>query len=110
MNSIILGGKEYELKFTYMAILTLEKVYDRGIGKIFKELDLENVGVLNTLVYACLKRHKAFATATVDDVALALDNAFEDGELTFEQLAKAIQDAVMNSVIVKQAGQGNEKK
>lgn len=107
MANLTLNGKEYELKFTYKAVLALEKVYNLGIGKIFKELDLENMGVLTTFVYACLKRHEDFKTATVDDVADLLDEAFENEEITFETLAGALQDAIENSVITKQ---GNGKK
>lgn len=107
MAQLKINGKEYEIKFTYMAVLTLEKAFGMGIGKVFKDMDLENIGVLNTFVYACLKRHADFKTATQEDIAIALDEAFENEDITFEQLAEAIKDAVENSVIVKQ---GNGKK
>lgn len=110
MAKITLNGKEYTLKFTYRTILALEKHYNMGIGKIFKELDMENLNVLNTFVYVCLKREKDFANATEEDVAIALDDAFENEEITFDDLANAIQDAIENSVIVKQGEQGNGKK
>ena len=102
MAQLKINGKEYEVKFTYMAVLALEKAFGMGIGKVFKELDLENIGVLNTFVYACLKRHEDFKHATQDDVAIALDEAFENEDITFEDLAEAVKDAVENSVITKQ--------
>lgn len=107
MAELKLNGKAYEVKFTYKAVLTLEKTFGMGIGKVFKELDLENIGVLNTFVYACLKRHEEFKTATVEDITDLLEEAFENEDITFEELAEAIKYAVENSVIVKQ---GNGKK
>lgn len=107
MANLKLNGKEYEVKFTYMAVLALEKAFGMGIGKVFKDLDLENIGVMNTFVYACLKRHEDFKHATQDDIALALDEAFENEDITFEELAEAVKYAVENSVIAKQ---GNGKK
>jgi hypothetical protein len=111
MATLKLNGKEYEVKFTYMAILKLEQHYGKGIGKIFKEIDMENLNTLNTFLWACLKRHSDFNKAGVDDIALLLDEAFEDEELTLDELGKAIEEAVNNSVLVKGKGkQGNGKK
>lgn len=110
MALLKLNGKEYELKFTYMAILQLERHYGKGVGKIFTELDLENLGTLTVFVWACLKQYKEWNKKTVDDVAQAISDSLESEDITFEDLGNAIQQAVEQSVLVKGQAQEQDKK
>lgn len=108
---IKLNGKEYELKFTYRAIRNLEKYYGRGISKISAEIDMESIDALTVFIWAMLKRENDWQSKTVDDVAEALDNAIESGELELSKIGDVLNNAVNESMVVKQMGKsGNGKK
>ena len=108
---IKLNGKEYELKFTYRTIRYLENHYGVGISSLFEKLDMGSIDVLNTFLWAMLKREKDWLNKTVDDVADAIDNAIESEELSLVELGEKIGDAIRNSTILKSVdvNQGTKK-
>lgn len=99
-----LCGKTYKLKFGHLAIRTIEKHYGMGINQVFKDKDMESVETLSVFLYASMKKlNKAI---TIDEVDELIDDAIDNDEITYEELANAIKEVTENSKIVN----GNKKK
>lgn len=103
MAFITLGGKEYELKFTYKSLRAIERHYDKGVFKVFAEESMEKLETINVFLWACLKREKAFKSKSVDDVVDLLDESLDNGELTLNTLTKALETAFTQSTLLKGA-------
>lgn len=106
MALITLKGKEYELKFTYKSLRALEAHYNKGVFNVLSEEGMDKLETINVFLWACLKREKDFKNKNVDQVVDLLDDAFEDGELTLEQLTKALETAFTESTLLKGVQQG----
>lgn len=103
MAFIKLNGEQYELKFSYLSLLAIEKHYKKGVFKVFSETDLNNLETLTAFVWACLRKEKKFKNKDVDDIAVLIDDAIENEDITLESLAQAIEEAFNDSVILKNA-------
>ncbi|MCP8970573.1 tail assembly chaperone [Ectobacillus ponti] len=98
MAFIVLNQKQYELKFTYKSLLSLEKYFKKPIADVFQSgLDLEN---LNAVLWACLQRESDFRGTTIVDIETLLDTELE-ATLDFDVLNAAITQALDESVILK---------
>lgn len=104
MAFITLGGKEYELKFTYKSLRAIELHYGKGVFKVFAEEGMDKLETINVFLWACLKREKAFKNKNVDDIVDLLDEALESEEVTLQDLTKALETAFTNSTLLKGAG------
>lgn len=114
MAFIKLNGEQYELKFSYLSLLAIEKHYKKGVFKVFHESDLNSLETITTFIWACLRKEKKFKNKTPDDIAVLIDDAIEVEDTTLEELADALKDGFENSTILKNAvkqdeGEGDEE-
>jgi hypothetical protein len=106
MAEIVIGGKAYDMKFTYSSLLAIEEYYGKGISKVFETEDLESLRTLTAFIYACLKRHGDFKHLTFDDLIEKLDETLEDGAVTLEELAALVKGAFDKSNTLQKATKG----
>ncbi|MEW9503238.1 hypothetical protein [Jeotgalibacillus marinus] len=105
---LTLNGNQYELKFTYLSLLAIEQHYKQGVFKVFQDKDMNNLETLTVFIWACLRREKKFRKKSVEDVAMMVDSAIENEEISLNDLAEAIQEGFQNSTIIKNANDVND--
>lgn len=102
MIEITLGGKERKLKFSHIAIKTMERHFGMSFQKIFDSVDMESVGNIGVMIWACMKRYDK--SLTLEEVEEMLDDALDDEEVTYTELGDIIKEVFQNSTIAKQGG------
>lgn len=107
MVEITLGGKVRSLRFSFKSLRSLEVYYKKPVSKILNE-DIANESLENLVVmfYACLKSTEK--SITVDKVETLIDDAIENGEISINDLATKLQEALSESTILKSAKTENE--
>ena len=104
MVEIKLGGEVRQLQFSHKAIKALKEHF----GDKFDKVDTSSVEHLDVMVWACLLRYnKGIDQEDVEDM---ISDSLEDGELTYEELGKAIEKAVEESHIAKEVNANAKKK
>lgn len=98
MVEIKLGGEMRQLQFSHKAIKALQSHYGPD-G--FKKINTQDIQHLDTMIWACLLRYnKGIDLEEVEDmIADSLDN----GECTYEDLTKAIEEVISTSHIANDA-------
>lgn len=108
MVEIQLGGKPRQLRFSNIAVITLEKHFGMKTQDIFGKVDIESFENLSVMLWACLKRFEA--SLTLQEVMEMLDDALADEEVTFEEVLQAILDAFQSSSLAKGKQTKNKKR
>jgi hypothetical protein len=98
MTTITLGGKERELRFSFLSLKALEDMYDKPIAKVFED-DIARGGLseLTVMLWACLRKEKL----TIGKVEELIDAAIENDELTLVELSESLKRALADSKITK---------
>jgi hypothetical protein len=95
---ISLGGKERELRFSFLSFKALEQHYNKPAQKVFEEeMSSGKLSDLSVIIWACLRKEK-LTIAKVDDL---IDEAIESEEITLEELSEKLSKAVSESKIAK---------
>lgn len=96
--TVTLGGKERELRFSFLSLKSLEQHYGKPVQKVFEE-DMAAGGLaqLTVLIWACLRKEKL----SLNKVEELIDDAIEDEEITMEELSTALTSALNDSKIIK---------
>lgn len=116
MAEIQLGGQVRSLKFSHIAIKTLETHYGMGLQEIFEKVNLQSIENMGVLLWVCLKRHER--SVTLDEVEEWLDDALDSQMLTYEQIASLVKETFEESSMAQQgvastaagAGSGGKKR
>lgn len=99
---ISLGGKEREMRFTFLSFKALEQHYNKPAQKVFEEeLKSGRISDIAVIIWACLRKEKL----TVANVEELIDDAIESEELTFEELTENLTKAITESKMVKGSAQ-----
>lgn len=95
MAHITIGDKEYELKLTYKAVRRLNSAFTGGAYEIIGKALQGDLDAFPTIVHAALLHTgENFSQKKVDD---AIEELFEKGELTFEDVARVSDEVVTQS-------------
>lgn len=100
METINLGGEERQLRFSHIAMKSMEKHYNMGFNKIFKKIDMESMDNMGVMLWACMKRYNK--SVTLEQVEEWLDDALEDGDVKYEELGETIKNVFENSTLIKE--------
>jgi hypothetical protein len=104
---ISLGGKERELRFSFLSFKALEQHYNKPAQKVFEdELASGKLSDLSVIIWACLRKEKL----TIGKVEELIDESIENEELTLDELGEKLSKAINESKIVKSQRQGEESK
>lgn len=97
-TTIQLGGKERELRFTYMSMKSLEAHYAKSIQRVFDE-DFKDGGLdsVTMLLWACLRKEKL----TVAKIDQLIEDSIENEEITMKDIGDKLKVAIENSKVVK---------
>lgn len=97
-TTIQLGGKERELRFTYMSMKSLESHYAKSIQRVFEE-DFKDGGLdsVSVLLWACLRKEKL----TVAKIDQLIEESIENEEITMKDISDKLTEAVEGSKVVK---------
>ena len=97
-TTIQLGGKERELRFTYMSMKSLEAHYAKSIQRVFDE-DFKDGGLdsVTMLLWACLRKEKL----TVAKIDQLIEDSIENEETTMKDIGDKLKVAIENSKVVK---------
>ncbi|MFU8688480.1 hypothetical protein ACNA6I_01480 [Rossellomorea sp. FS2] len=97
-TTIQLGGKERELRFTYMSMKSLEAHYGKSIQRVFDE-DFKDGGLdsVTMLLWACLRKEKL----TVAKIDQLIEDSIETEEITMKDIGDKLKVAIENSKVVK---------
>ncbi|WP_158738625.1 hypothetical protein [Alteribacillus sp. YIM 98480] len=108
MQEIKLGGKTRKLRFSHIAMKTMEEYYSMSFAKIFNEVDVESIDNMGVMIWACMRRFDK--TLTIDEVDEWIDDSIEDEETTYEEIGEKIKTVFNNSTLAKQQGGTKNKK
>ncbi|MFD2704085.1 hypothetical protein [Salibacterium lacus] len=108
MTEITLGGEKRQLRFSHIAMKSMEEHYNMGLARVFKEVDMESIDNMAVMIWACLRRFDK--SVSMDDVEIWLDDSIENGETSYEEIGEKIQEVFQNSMLVKQATPESEDK
>lgn len=97
-TTIQLGGKERELRFTYMSMKSLEAHYAKSIQRVFDE-DFKDGGLdsVTMLLWACLRKEKL----TVAKIDQLIEDSIENEEITMKDIGDKLKVAIEDSKVVK---------
>jgi hypothetical protein len=97
---INLGGKEREMRFSFLSFKALEQHYNKPAQKVFEEeMSSGRLSDIAVIIWACLRKEKL----TVAKVEELIDESIENEEITFEELSEKLAKAVSESKMVKSA-------
>jgi hypothetical protein len=103
---IQLGGKERELRFSFLSLKALEQHYGKSIQKVFEEeINKGGLEQLSVLMWACLRKEK-LTLNKIDDL---IDSAIENEEIDLGELSEKLKEAMEDSKIVKGAVGGTDE-
>jgi hypothetical protein len=95
---ISLGGKEREMRFSFLSFKALEQHYNKPAQKVFEEeMSSGRLSDIAVIIWACLRKEKL----TVAKVEELIDEAIESEELTFVELSEKLSKAISESKMVK---------
>lgn len=95
---ISLGGKEREMRFSFLSFKALEQHYNKPAQKVFEEeMASGRLSDIAVIIWACLRKEKL----SVSKVEELIDEAIESEEITFEELSKKLAEAINASKMVK---------
>lgn len=95
---ISLGGKEREMRFSFLSFKALEQHYNKPAQKVFEEeMTSGRLSDIAVIIWACLRKEKL----TVAKVEELIDEAIETEEITFEELSQKLSSAISESKMVK---------
>jgi hypothetical protein len=95
---INLGGKERELRFSFLSFKALEQHYNKPAQKVFEEeMQSGRISDIAVIIWACLRKEKL----TVGKVEELIDSSIENDEITFEELSEKLSKAISESKMVK---------
>jgi hypothetical protein len=95
---ISLGGKEREMKFSFLSFKALEQHYNKPAQKVFEEeMASGRISDIAIIIWACLRKEKL----TVSKVEELIDDAIETEEITLEELSEKLAKAIGESKMVK---------
>lgn len=97
-TTIQLGGKERELRFTYLSMKSLESHYAKSIQRVFDE-DFKDGGLdsVTMLLWACLRKEKL----TVAKIDQLIEDSIENEEITMKDIGDKLKVAIEDSKVVK---------
>ncbi|WP_141431902.1 hypothetical protein [Bacillus sp. 03113] len=102
---ISLGGKERELRFSFLSFKALEQHYDKPVQKVFEEeMNSGKLSDLVVIIWACLRKEKL----TLGKIEELIDEAIENEEITLEELTEKLSKAINESKVVKGAAKAPE--
>ena len=107
MHTINLGGEERQLRFSHIAMKSMEKHYEMGFNKIFKKVDMESMSNMGVMLWACMRRYDT--NVKLEDVEIMLDDALEEGLISYDQLGQIIKDVFEESSLAKQGKEAQAK-
>lgn len=95
---ISLGGKEREMRFSFLSFKALEQHYNKPAQKVFEEeMTSGRLSDIAVIIWACLRKEKL----TVGKVEELIDDAIETEEITFHELSEKLSKAISESKMVK---------
>lgn len=95
---ISLGGKEREMRFSFLSFKALEQHYNKPAQKIFEEeMSSGRLSDIAIIIWACLRKEKL----TISNVEELIDEAIENEEITLEELSEKLTKAISESKMVK---------
>jgi hypothetical protein len=95
---ISLGGKEREMRFSFLSFKALEQHYNKPAQKVFEEeMSSGRLSDIAVIIWSCLRKEKL----TVGKVEELIDEAIESEEITFEELSGKLTKAISESKMVK---------
>jgi hypothetical protein len=95
---INLGGKERELRFSFLSFKALEQHYNKPAQKVFEEeMQSGRISDIAVIIWACLRKEK-LAVGKVEEL---IDESIENDEITFEELSEKLSKAISESKMVK---------
>lgn len=98
--SIQLGGKERELRFSFLSLKALEQHYGKSIQAVFnEEMNKGGLEQLSVLLWACLRKEKL----TLGKIDELIDGAIENEEIDIKGLGEKLKEALEASKIIKTA-------
>jgi hypothetical protein len=103
--TIMLGGKERALRFSFLSLKALETHYGKSISKVFdEEIAKGGLAELTVMLWACLRKEKL----TIGKVDELIDDSIENEEITMEELSERLQSALSESKIIKSQAKEDE--
>lgn len=101
---INLGGKEREMKFTFLSFKALEQHYNKPVQKVFEEdLASGRLSDIVVIIWACLRKEKL----TITKIEEMIDEGIDNENFTFEELSDKMAKAISESKMMK-ASKPNE--
>lgn len=101
MIEITLGGEVRQMRFSHLAIKTLENHYKIPFHSIFNVVNIDSIDNIGVMLWASFRKFDK--SITLDEVEEMLDDDIDEGKLTYEELGDKVKLAFQNSAIVKEA-------
>lgn len=95
---LTLGGKERELRFSFLSFKAIEQHYKKPAQKVFEEeMASGMLSEITVIIWACLRKEK-LSIAKLEEL---IDDAIENEEITIQELSEKLTEAINESKIVK---------
>ncbi len=99
MATFEINGKEYELKLTYASVKRLNQIIEGGTYGIIGKAISGDLDAFPLFIHAALMHTKE--NFTVKTVEARIEELFDNGELTFEDVMKISDEVVTQSFFLK---------
>lgn len=97
MRLVTIKGKQYELKFTYKSIMSLEAAWKQPYYEVLSGNRFET---LYKMLWACFRNIEDFENMTPMQVVDLLDELADEQNIV--ELAEMVEEAVAESTIVRE--------
>jgi hypothetical protein len=108
MIEINIGGEARKMRFSHIAIKTLESHFDLPFHEIFENIHVDSIENIGVMLWASLKKYDK--QLTLEEVEDWLDDAIDDEALTYAEVNSKVGKALAESTVFKKAGQEKNKK
>jgi hypothetical protein len=105
MIDIKLGGEVRQLQFSHKAIKALQSHYG---AEEFNQINVNDIQHLDVIIWACLLRYNK--GISLDDVEDLISDSLDEGDITYEDLSKAIEKTMKESHVGKGIEVDSKKK
>lgn len=107
MVEIKLGGEVRNMRFSHIAIKSLENHYKIPFHDVFKKVNIDSIENIGVMLWASLRKFEK--GLTLDEVEDMLDDDIEDGHLTYGEVGEKIREVFEASTIAQEGKKKQEK-
>lgn len=108
MIEINIGGETRKMRFSHIAIKSLENHYNMPFHEIFKKINVDSIENIGVMLWASLRKYDK--SLTLDEVEDWIDDGIDEETLSYEEIGEKIKEVFNQSTLARKGKEEKNKK